>query len=98
MLLVVEALLKERQGSKSELEDVVHVLRSELTECGCGMCVVSHDEGSARLRYESQLLNAKASYELTTRDGVKYVSKQLGAHVETVLENLCLLIVVQTLK
>ncbi len=33
-------------------------------------CVGSHEVGSARLRYESQLLNAKATCELKTRDAL----------------------------
>ena len=81
----VKTLLKETQRSKSELEDLVHALRSELSECVRGVCVGSRLVKSARLRYESELLKAKASYELKTRDGVKFVSNQLGAHVEALV-------------
>ena len=81
----VKTLLKETQRSKSELEDLVHALRSELSECVRGVCVGSRLVQSARLRYESELLKAKASYELKTRDGVKFVSNQLGAHVEALV-------------
>jgi len=81
----VTTLLKETQRSKSELEDLVHALQSELSECVRGVCVGSRLVKSARLRFESELLKAKASYELKTRDGVKFVSNQLGAHVEALV-------------
>jgi hypothetical protein len=81
----VKTLLKETQRSKSELEDLVHALRSELSECVRGVCVGSRLVKSARLRYESELLKVKASYEWKTRDGVKFVSNQLGAHVEALV-------------